>query len=195
VDVLNANGPDFNIMDNVIYFYNKLKMDSKIPYARFAGRGAAPANYQISIDQLERDEIRFEKFLTRLRSIFQEIVVKPLYIQMCLDFPELSKDRSFKANLGLDFYNDNQFSKLLDLSHLSKATDFVNSLGEMRMKVGDEEKPYFDKDFLIRRFLPLSKDEFDKNKKYKENEAKKAEKDKKESGGQEGSQEEGSFTL
>jgi hypothetical protein len=194
VDVLNANGPDFNVMDNVIYFYNKLKMDSKIPYARFAGRGASPANYQISIDQLERDEIRFEKFLTRLRSIFQEIVVKPLYIQMCLDFPELSKDRSFKANLGLDFYNDNQFSKLLDLSHLVKSTDFVNSLGEMKMKVGDEEKPYFDKDFLIRRFLPLSRDEFDKNKVYKEREAKEAEKAKKESGGAEESGG-GSFTL
>ena len=196
IDVLNANGPDFNVMENVIYFYNKLKLDSKIPYARFAGRGAAPANYQVSIDQLERDEIRFEKFLTRLRSIFQEIMVKPLYIQMCLDFPELSKDRSFKANLGLDFYNDNQFSKLLDLAHLTKATDFVTSLGEMKMKVGEEEKPYFDKDFLIRRFLPLSRDEFEKNKKYKEKEAEEAEKAKKEAGGAEGGAEGGeSFTL
>ena len=176
-------------------FRSKLKLDSKIPYARFAGRGATPANYQISIDQLERDEIRFEKFLTRLRSIFQEIVVKPLYIQMCLDFPELSKDRSFKANLGLDFYNDNQFSKLLDLSHLTKATDFVTALGDMKMKVGEEEKPYFDKDFLIRRFLPLSKDEFDKNKVYKEEEAKEAEKAKKEAGGAEGEGGGESFTL
>jgi hypothetical protein len=196
IDVLNANGPDFNVMENVIYFYNKLKLDSKIPYARFAGRGASPANYQISIDQLERDEIRFEKFLTRLRSIFQEIVVKPLYIQMCLDFPELSKDRSFKANLGLDYYNENQFQKLLDLAHLTKASDFVTTLGEIKMKVGEEEKPYFDKDFLIRRFVPLSRDEFDKNKVYKEAEAKEAEKAKKKAekeGGKEGESE--SFTL
>ena len=108
--------------------------------------------------------------------------------------PELSKDRSFKANLGLDFYNDNQFSKLLDLAHLTKATDFVTALGDMKMKVGEEEKPYFDKDFLIKRFLPLSKDEFDKNKVYKEAEAKKAEKAKKE-GGKEGEAEGESFTL
>lgn len=114
---------------------------------------------------------------------------------MCLDFPELSKDRSFKANLGLDFYNDNQFSKLLDLSHLTKATDFVTALGDMKMKVGEEEKPYFDKDFLIRRFLPLSKDEFDKNKVYKEEEAKEAEKAKKEAGGAEGEGGGESFTL
>jgi hypothetical protein len=114
---------------------------------------------------------------------------------MCLDFPELSKDRSFKANLGLDYYSENQFSKLLDLSHLTKATDFVTSLGDMKMKVGEEEKSYFDKDFLIRRFLPLSKDEFDKNKIYKEKEAKEAEKTKKEKPeGEEGKEGE-SFTL
>ena len=193
IDVLNANGPDFNVMENVIYFYNKLKMDSKIPYARFAGRGAAPANYQISIDQLERDEIRFEKFLIRLRSIFQEIVVKPLYIQMCLDFPELSKDRKFKADLGLDYYSENQFQKLLDLAHLTKATDFITAVGDIKMKVGEEEKPYFDKDFLIRRFLPLTKDEFDKNKVFKKKEAEEAEKAKKEGGGEAAAGE--AFTL
>ena len=98
IESLNPSGPDFNVMENVLYFFNKLKMDSKIPYARFASKNGTPANYQISIDQLERDEIRFEKFLRRLRSIFQEILVKPLYLQMCLDHPELAKDKSFKAN-------------------------------------------------------------------------------------------------
>jgi hypothetical protein len=92
VESMNSSGPDFNIMTNVMYFFNKLKQDSKIPYARFAAKNGTPANYQIAIDQLERDEIRFEKFLRRLRSIFQEILVKPLYIQMCLDYPELAKD-------------------------------------------------------------------------------------------------------
>ena len=50
------------------------------------------------------------------------------------------------------------------------------------MKVGEEEKPYFDKDFLIRRFVPLSRDEFQKNKKYKDKEKEQAEKAKKEGG-------------
>jgi hypothetical protein len=49
---------------------------------------------------------------------------------------------------------------------------------------------------LIRRFVPLSRDEFDKNKVYKEAEAKEAEKAKKKAekeGGKEGESE--SFTL
>jgi hypothetical protein len=66
----------------------------------------------------------------------------------------------------------------------------------MKYKEGEEEKPYFDKDFLIRRFLPLSRDEFEKNKSYKEKAAKEAEKAKKEAGGaEEGGAEAGSITL
>lgn len=197
IETLDPNGPDFNVMENVVYFYNKLKLDSKIPYARFAFRGGTPANYQISIDQLERDEIRYEKFLTRLRSIFQELMVKPLYIQMCLDFPELSKDRAFKSNLGLDFVRENLFEEFIQLQNYTKRTEFITSLGDMKQKIGEEEESYFDKNFLIKRFLGLTMDEYKKNEKYKELEAKQAEEKAKEAGkeGGEGGAESASFTL
>lgn len=193
IETLDPNGPDFNVMENVVYFYNKLKLDSKIPYARFSFRGGTPANYQISIDQLERDEIRYEKFLTRIRSIFQEILVKPLYIQMCLDFPELAKDRSFKANLGLDYVRENIFEEFLNLQNMTKRSEFVTSLGEMKQKIGEEEESYFDKEFLIKRWLGLSMDEYRKNAEYKKREAEEAEKRAKEKGGGEGEAQE--FTL
>lgn len=186
VESLNPSGPDFNVMENVLYFFNKLKMDSKIPYARFASRGATPINYQISIDALERDEIRFEKFLRRLRSVFQEILVKPLYIQMCLDYPELAKDRSFKVNLGLQFYKDSQFEEIVELSNYKKRTEFITGLLELKTKVGEEEKTYFDNDFLIQRFLGLTPDQFKLNEEYKKREEKEAEKASKEEGGGEG---------
>jgi hypothetical protein len=172
IETLNSNGPDFNVMDNVLYFFNKLKMDSKIPYARFAAKNGTPANYQIAIDQLERDEIRFGKFLRRLRSNFQEILVKPLYIQMCLDNPELSKDRSFKANMGLVFNKDSEFEDMVELSNYTKRSAFIASLDELKVKVGEEDKPYFDNDFLIQRFLGMNPDQLKLNKLYKEREAK-----------------------
>jgi len=176
IESLNPSGPDFNVMENVLYFFNKLKMDSKIPYARFASKNGTPANYQISIDQLERDEIRFEKFLRRLRSIFQEILVKPLYIQMCLNHPELSKDKSFKANIGLNFYRDSEFEEMVEMTGYTKRSEFIKGLGELKVKFGEEEKPYFDNDFLIQRFLGMNPDQIKMNKLYKEREDKAAEK-------------------
>lgn len=182
IESLNPSGPDFNVMESVLFFFNKLKMDSKIPYARFASKNGTPANYQIAIDQLERDEIRFEKFLRRLRSIFQEILVKPLYIQMCLDHPELSKDKSFKANLGLNFYRDNEFEKSVQMTSFTKRSEFIKGLAELKVKVGEEEKSYFDNDFLIQRFLGMNPDEIKMNRIYKEKEAKAAKKNEATSG-------------
>jgi len=176
IESLNPSGPDFNVMENVVYFFNKLKMDSKIPYARFASRNSTPGNYQTSIDQLERDEIRFEKFLRRLRSIFQEILTKPLYIQMCLDNPELSRDKNFKANIGLNYNRDSEFEEMVEMSNYTKRTEFITGLGELKVKIGEEEKGYFDKNFLIQRFLGMNPDQIRMNEKYKEAEAKLAEK-------------------
>lgn len=176
IESLNPSGPDFNVMENVLYFFNKLKMDSKIPYARFAAKNGTPANYQISIDQLERDEIRFEKFLRRLRSIFQEILVKPLYLQMCLKHPELSKDKSFKANIGLNFYRDNEFEEAVEMTGFTKRSEFIKGLGELKVKLGEEEKPYFDNNFLIQRFLGMNPDQIKMNDLYKKKEAEAAKK-------------------
>ena len=176
IESLNPSGPDFNVMENVVYFFNKLKMDSKIPYARFASRGATPANYQIAIDSLERDEIRFEKFLTRLRSIFQEILVKPLYIQMCLDYPELAKDRNFKTNLGVNFHKENPFSEQVQTGQYQKKVEFINGLMELKTKMGETEVPYFDNAFLIKRYLGLNPDLIALNDSYKKKDKKEAEK-------------------
>lgn len=176
VESLNSSGPDFNVMENVLYFVNKLKMDSKIPYARFASRGASPVNYQLSIDSLERDEIRFEKFLVRLRSIFQEILVKPLYIQMCLKYPDLAKDKSFKTNLGLKFHRENPFNEQVQMATYTKRTEFINGMLELKTKMGENEVSYFDNSFLIQRYMGLNPDLIVLNEKYKKRDEKEAEK-------------------
>lgn len=176
VESLNSSGPDFNVMENVLYFVNKLKMDSKIPYARFASRGASPVNYQLSIDSLERDEIRFEKFLVRLRSIFQEILVKPLYIQMCLKYPDLAKDKSFKTNLGIKFHRENPFNEQVQMATYQKRTEFINGMLELKTKMGENEVSYFDNSFLIQRYMGLNPDLIVLNEKYKKRDEKEAEK-------------------
>jgi hypothetical protein len=162
-------------MENVLYFFNKLKMDSKIPYARFASKNGTPANYQIAIDQLERDEIRFGKFLRRIRSIFQELLIKPLYIQMCLDHPELAKDRAFKANLGLKFCSDSEFEEMVEMTNFTKRSEFIKGLGELKntgtVAEGEEPDSYFDNEFLIQRFLGMNLDQLKSNERYKKEEA------------------------
>lgn len=188
VETLNAQGPNLNIMDSVVYFYNKLRMDSKVPYNRFSARfGAANGNsYKLASEGAERDEVRFSKFITRLRSIFQEIVTKPLWIQMCLDYPFLRNDAEFRSQIGVKFESDNQFGESREIEQVLKQIDFINAMGEIKEPSGEEEVQYFVQDFLIDRFLEIPFEDKMMNKLYKEKAEKEGEAPKAGEGGEAG---------
>jgi len=168
VETLNAQGPNLNIMDSVVYFYNKLRQDSKIPYNRFSSRFGMGSNntFKTGAEGAERDEVRFAKFITRLRSIFQEIIVKPLWIQMCLEFPDLKNDAEFRSQIGVKFESDNLFGESREIEQLIKKIDFITAMGEIKETVNEEEVQFFDQDFMIERWLDLNYEDIQLNKSY-----------------------------
>ena len=173
VETLNSAGPNLNIIDAVVYFFNKLKADSKIPFNRFAARsGGTVGTYKIGAESAERDEIRYNKFINRIRSIYQEILLKPLWIQMTLDYPELNNDTIFRSQLGIKFNSDNQFGESKEIEQLIKKIDFISALSEIKEKKGEEEVPYFSQDFLIDKFLGLTNEDRRVNDIYKERDEK-----------------------
>lgn len=187
VETINSAGPNLNIIDSVVYFFNKLKADSKIPFNRFAARsGGTVGTYKIGAESAERDEIRYNKFINRIRSLYQEIILKPLWIQMTLDYPELSEDTIFRSQLGLRFNSDNQFGESKEIEQITKKIDFIAALSEIKEKIGEEEVPYFDQDFLIDKFLGITNEDRRVNQIYKEKDAKQG----KEAVGTEGDSEE-----
>ena len=166
------SGPNLNIMDSVVYFYNKLRQDSKIPYNRFSSRFGVGSNnvFKTAADGAERDEVRFAKFITRLRSIFQEIMVKPLWIQMCLEFPELKNDSEFRSQVGVKFESDNMFGESREIEQLIKKIDFITAMAEIKETVKFfqiiPKIQFFDQDFMIERWLDLSYEDIQLNKSY-----------------------------
>lgn len=171
VETINSGGPNLNVIDAVVYFFNKLKADSKIPFNRFAARsGGTVGTYKIGAESAERDEIRYNKFINRIRSIYQEILLKPLWIQMTLDHPELDGDTVFRTQLGLKFNSDNQFGESKEIEQLIKKIDFIAGLSEIKEKKGEEETPYFSQDFLIDKFLGLTNEDRRVNSIYKKKE-------------------------
>jgi len=171
VETINPQGPNLNVMEAVVYFSNKLKMDSKIPYNRFAARSGGQAGmFKIAAEGAERDEVRYGKFITRIRSIFQEIIVKPLWIQMVLDFPELKEDALFRSQLGIKFESDNVFGESREIEQLIKTIDFIAAASEIKEKVGEEEVPFFNQDFLIDKYLGLNNEDRKMNEIYLEKE-------------------------
>jgi hypothetical protein len=163
IQVIGGEGPDLSNMDALNYFYTKLKIDSKVPIARFDH--ATPSVFNMGSDGTDREEIRFSKFINRLRSIFQEIITKPLYIQMCLDFPSLVDDELFKSQIGVRFNKDNNFEKQKEQEQLAKSIEMISSLKELTVTDKDgKERPYFHPRWLIERYMSLSPQELDQNK-------------------------------
>ena len=164
ISIIGGEGPDLSNMDALGYFYDKLKLDSKIPMGRFDRSGANTFN--TNGDSIDREEIRFSKFINRLRSIFQEIMIKPLYIQMILDFPELEDDEMFKSEIGIRFNKDNVFERMKEMELIGKSVEFITALKEVKTIRDGQESEFFHPQFLIERFMHMSQGDFESNQNY-----------------------------
>ena len=65
---------------------------------------------------------------------------------------------------------------MVELTGFQKRGEFIKGLSELKVKIGEEEKSYFDNDFLIQRFLGMNPDMIKSNANYKDEESKQAEK-------------------
>lgn len=160
IEPLEYAGPNLSGSELLKYFHDKLKLDSKIPESRF---GDGMGTYTMNSEGISREEIRYNKFISRLRSAFKELLTKPLYIQMCLDFKELKDDPKFSNAIGLQFYDDNVFEEIKQQDLLNKRLATLNSL---KAVVDDAGQPYFSTEYLIKEYLKLSDDDLDKNRDY-----------------------------
>ena len=176
IEPINNAGPNLNDPQPLAYFYDKLVQESKVPFSRFQGPdGGSIGNYSNGAEGLDKEEIRFGKFISRLRSIFQDISIKPLWIQMCKDFPELEKDYLFKSQLGLKFVSDNPFRVNQEIETMLKKKEQIDGMYGLTDDTGE---PFFSLAYLIESHLGMNADDIKANKeaveKRKEEEAKKA---------------------
>jgi hypothetical protein len=185
IEPITTDGPNLNDPAPLAYFFDKFILESKVPPSRFHNPdGGTTSPYSNGAEGLDKEEIRFAKFISRLRSIFQEIVTKPLWIQMVKKYPKLEDDFMFKSQLGLDYFSDNPFKLNQEIDIINKRKEAVAALGGI---MGDEEKPFFSNAFLIETYLGISKQDIDANKEaLKRKEKEKKEKEKEGEAGEEG---------
>ena len=170
IENVGGDGPDLGDTESLKYFADSLKLASKIPFSRFERDGGSV--WDLEASGMMRDEIKFAKFISRLRSIFQEILVKPLYLQMCLNHPELKNDVSFKSGLGIKWVKDNVFEELKEMELMSRRVDFIGNM-KTQLSTMDEnmtEIPYFDLGFLIKRYGGFTQDDLKSNERAKKRE-------------------------
>ena len=89
---------------------------------------------------------------------------------MCLKHPEIHTDMNFRVNMGLDYYKDSVFEQNKEIELLQKQADFISSIMSTMVERDSEgnEIPYFDFDFVVRKFFGMSDEDLKLNQRYKD---------------------------
>lgn len=159
-------GYDLSDITPLKYFWRRFIIESRIPANRFP-LDLGDAGHSLNNDDsaITREEYMFSRFINRIRSQFREILLKPVWIQICLYNPKLAKSEYLKQALGIKFNEENMFVEAMERDSLKKGTDIVNTLFAIQ---GNDGKPYFDINFLVERYLGMSPEDLELNEKYKE---------------------------
>lgn len=174
IETIGNDGPDLSDTDALKYFREKLIKVSKIPMSRFDQE--SPPSWEMNAEGTTRDEIKFSRFITRLRSVFQEMLVKPVWLQMCLDYPELREDDAFKNQIGIRFNKMNIFEEMKEIEILQKKIEFITAMKDslIEQDANMNEVKFWSSEWLVKRYLGMSEEDLRANAHYKklEDEAK-----------------------
>jgi hypothetical protein len=173
IDGFQPQGYDLSDTESLKYFLNRFINETKVPSSRFNTGDEGGAIWQSSADGIAREEMRFGNFINRIRSMYQEILLKPTWLQFVIKHPEFSKDQSLRTVLGLRFNEENFFKLAKERDIAEKGAGTVSQLmGITQQTVAPDgtqtEEPYFDPKFLVEKYMELNDSEIALNLKYKE---------------------------
>lgn len=101
-----------NAIEDIEYFQNKLFQALNVPMSRLKGENGFSLG---RATEISRDEIKFNKFIQRIRNRFSSIFLDALRVQLILKGIINSEEwDEIKKNIRFDYNRDNYFSELKD---------------------------------------------------------------------------------
>jgi len=155
-------GQSLGEMDDVDYFRRKLYKSLNVPITRM------DAENQFNLgraSEITRDELKFNKFVMRLRNRFSILFSDLLEIQLALKGVITRGEwKEMKQDIHYDFQEDNHFTELKDTEIMQGR---LQILGEVDNFVGK----YFSEDWIRKNVLRMTKEEIKDEQKQIDKEA------------------------
>jgi hypothetical protein len=141
----------FDDMSMVQYFEKKLYKALNVPFSRLE---QPETPYSIGNSQeISRDEIKFDKYINRLRSKFSDLFDQALKVQCLLKGICTEEEfEEYKQDIYYDFQKDNNYAELKEAELL---TNRVNLLGMVDAYKGI----YYSKEWIQRHVLNMDDDD------------------------------------
>jgi len=154
VDTLaGGSAPGLSNNENLEYFQRKLFKSLKVPLSRLEPEAMSSFG---RTSEMTRDELKFGKFIRRIRSrfswLFNSILEKQLILKGILTPEEFNEIRN---DLRYDFVKDNYFEELKESEILRER---LNTLRD----IGDYTGRYFSHQWITRNVLQMSDEDMSK---------------------------------
>ena len=147
-------GQNLGELEDVKYFQKKLLQSLNVPYSRLESQEGGLAGLGRS-QEVTRDELKFAKFVIRLRNKFSQIFDEALKVQLVLKGictrEELDK---FKEDIYYDFRKDNNFTELREAELLQNRLQMVSQVDPF---VGR----YFSNNYVMNKILMMTDEEIE----------------------------------
>lgn len=146
-------GDNLGQMDDVLYFQKRLYRSLNVPVSRLEQESTFSLGRSTEIS---RDEIKFQKFIDRLRRRFGMLFLNILKKQLMLKGIITTQDwEEWKDDIYIDYVKDNHFTELKEMEIFRERSGLMN---EMTPYVGE----YLSKDWIMRNVMRFSDDDIAK---------------------------------
>ena len=149
-----AGGQTLGQMDDVLYFQKKFYQTLNVPVNRLN----SDALFSLGrATEVTRDELKFARFISRLRGKFAMVFTKLLETQLVLKQIMTIEDfNNIAADIKYDFSKDNYFSELKDAEILDGRINLARNMQDMVGK-------YYSQEWLRKNVLHQSEDDIETN--------------------------------
>ena len=145
-------GQNLGQMEDVQYFQKKLLQSLNVPYSRLEPQGGGMVGLGRTTE-VTRDELKFNKFVVKLRNKFSQVFDHALKIQLSLKgICSQEEWETFREDIFYDYRKDNNFTELRDAELLSQR---LQTLGQIDPYVGR----YYSQEWVKKNVLHMTDDE------------------------------------
>ena len=143
-------GENLGQIDDIIYFQKRLYRSLNVPINRLEQE----AQFSLGRStEISRDELKFQKFIDRLRKRFSMLFLEILKKQLVMKGLITEEDwNDWKNDLVIDYSRDNHFTELKDAELLRER---LQTLDQVSQYVGD----YFSKEWVMKNVLMFNDDD------------------------------------
>ena len=154
-------GENLGQIDDIIYFQKKLYRSLNVPINRLEQE----AQFSLGrTTEISRDEVKFKKFVDRLRKRFSDLFMQLLKTQLLLKGIITKEDwKGWKESISFDFIEDNYFSEL-------KQSEMIRERFGMLSDIEESIGKYVSHAWVIKNVLRFSDEEMEELEKQIEDE-------------------------